>query len=47
MAIDKVAHIKAELAKISSIVEPTPKEDAIFIKCPYHGGGRERTPSTK
>lgn len=47
MAIDKESHVKSQLALQSGKLGNTEKAGAIFIRCPYHGGGRERTPSCK
>ena len=47
MAIDKVSHVKGELAKKSGLLSPREKHDCIFIRCPYHSNGRENTPSCK
>lgn len=47
MALDKVMHIRAELNKKSSLSPEEKTSDAIWVCCPFHGGGRERTPSCK
>lgn len=47
MAIDKISHVVSQLALQSSRLSPTNKVGSIWIRCPYHGGGNENTPSCK
>ena len=45
MAIDKLGHIKAQIAMHSGRLRPKIEHNAIKVCCPFHGGGNERTPS--
>lgn len=47
MAIDKVSHVKSQLALQAGKLGVKEENGGCKIRCPYHGGGRERTPSCK
>lgn len=43
--IDKATHVLTQINSLSSKLAPDNKGDYIKVKCPFHGGGNERTPS--
>ena len=45
MAIDKLSHVKAQLATISGKLRPKYEHNSVKVCCPFHAGGREKTPS--
>lgn len=45
MPRDKIAHVKEQINTISSRLDPRNKGDYIMVRCPWHSGGNERTPS--
>ena len=47
MVIDKVAHVQAELNRLSGKLGIKNEIDGCKIRCPFHAGGNERTPSCK
>src|SRR5690606_9214939 len=37
----------SQLASLAGKLDPQNKGDSIFIRCPYHSGGHENTPSCR
>lgn len=47
MPIDKVGHVKSQLATQAGKLGLKEESGGVKIRCPYHANGRERTPSCK
>jgi len=47
MAIDKIGHVRSQIASFSGKLRPKEEHDGVKIVCPFHAGGHERTPSCK
>lgn len=43
--IDKASHVISQINSLSSRFDPRNKGDHVMVKCPFHAGGNERTPS--
>lgn len=43
--IDKASHVLSQINSLSSRFDPKNKGDHVMVKCPFHAGGNERTPS--
>ncbi len=45
MSYEQIAHVSAQIASASGRFEPKQTPQGVKVKCPFHGGGNERTPS--